>query len=100
MPSELSYVKKTLFMTISLLLTLSRPGFSESGKSQGVRYRPPMCNFPHLKANDHEISWCDTTSKALPENNNTFNDVIIDDVMLMTFLLRHLVFRLHSGRKQ
>ena len=58
-------------------LTLNMPGFSESGKAGGGGIRPPPVLRPYLKANDYKLWWCDTTSEALPENNNkTFDDVI------------------------
>ena len=39
------------------------------------------CATSYFKADDHEIWWCHTISKALPGTNKTF-----DDVMIMMFL--------------
>ena len=61
----------------------NNPGFSEPGKAGGT----------YLKANDHEIWWCHTMSKALPANNKRF-----DDVMTMTFYDVILYFGLCLGK--
>ena len=51
-------------------------------------------SLPYFKANDHEIWWCHTTSKAQLRTDETFGDV-----MTMTFYGGILYFRLHLGRK-
>ena len=47
-------------------LTLYWPGFSETGKAREAESSPPPVYVPYLKANDHQILWYHTTTKALP----------------------------------
>ena len=71
-------------------LTSNRLGFSESGRARmagQVDRQILLCNPSYLKANEHEIWWFHTMSKALSANNRIF-----DDVMTVMFLSCHLVF--------
>ena len=70
------------FLFRSIMLTLNRPGFSESGTAGGGggRNAPPPRVTSLFEDHDHEIWCCHTKSKALPGNNKTF-----DDIITMTF---------------
>ena len=58
------------------ILNPKQAGPFRSWYSQGGGADTSPCVISLLKTNDHEIWSCHTTSKALPGNNKTFDDII------------------------